>query len=92
MDRVTLVISGYVQGVGFRWYVQQAATTLRLAGDVRNRRDGAVVVQAEGPREALERLVELSRQGPAAAAEVAVDARWSEGPARFAGFHIGRSS
>ena len=92
MERVTLVISGFVQGVGFRWHVQRAATALGLAGEVRNRHDGAVVAEAEGPREALERLVELSRQGPAAAADVAVDARWSEGPARITGFHIGRYS
>ena len=92
MDQLTLVITGYVQGVGFRWYVQRAAAALGLAGEVRNRHDGAVVVEAEGAREALERLVELSRQGPPAAAEVSVDARWSEGPARYADFHVGRSS
>jgi len=92
MDQVTLVITGYVQGVGFRWYVQQAATALGLSGEVRNRSDGAVVVQAEGPREALEKLVEVSREGPPAAAEISVDARWAQGPARFAGFHVGRTS
>ena len=92
MDQVTLVITGYVQGVGFRWYVQREATALGLAGEVCNRHDGAVVVEAQGPREALEQLVERVRLGPAAAADVAVDARWSEGPARFAGFRIGHSS
>jgi acylphosphatase len=92
MDQVTLVITGTVQGVGFRWYVLRVATGLGLCGEVRNRHGGAVVVQAEGPREALERLVELVRQGPPAAADVAVDARWSEGPARFAGFQVGHSS
>jgi len=92
MDHVTLVITGYVQGVGFRWYVQREATALGLAGDVSNRRDGAVVVRAEGPRAALEQLVERAREGPPGAADVAVDARWSEGPARFADFHIARSA
>jgi acylphosphatase len=92
MERLALVITGEVQGVGFRWYVQREATALGLAGDVRNRPDGAVVVRAEGPRAALERLVERAREGPPAAADVAVDARWSEGPARFTGFHVARSS
>jgi acylphosphatase len=92
MDQLTLVITGYVQGVGFRWYVQRQATALGLAGDVRNRRDGAVVVRAEGRRAALERLVERAREGPPPAADVVVDARWSEGPTRFAGFDIAHSA
>ena len=41
--RVRLVISGRVQGVGFRWFVREAARRHRLAGWVRNRSDGNVV-------------------------------------------------
>ena len=92
MDRVLLVITGEVQGVGFRWYVQRAATSLGLSGEVRNRSDGAVVVEAEGARDPLERLVTLAREGPVAAIVTAVDVRWSEGSARHHGFHIARSS
>ncbi len=92
MDRVVLVITGSVQGVGFRWYVLQAARALGLTGEVRNRSDGAVVVEAEGARDALERLMEIAREGPAMAIVGQVEASWSEGPARFREFRIGRSS
>ena len=92
MDRILLVITGQVQGVGFRWYVQRAATALGLSGEVRNRSDGAVVVEAEGSRDALERLVEATRQGTVASIVTAVDLRWSKGPVRHHGFHIARST
>ncbi len=92
MDRAVFVITGCVQGVGFRWYVLQAATALGLTGEVRNRIDGAVVVEAEGTREALERLLETAREGPVMALVRQVDASWTEGDARFRDFHIGRTS
>jgi acylphosphatase len=92
MDRALLVITGCVQGVGFRWYVLQAAKALGLTGEVRNRADGAVVVEAEGAHEALERLLETTREGPAMAMVGQVDVSWSEGAPRFRDFHIGRTS
>lgn len=92
MDRVIVVITGSVQGVGFRWYVQRAATALGLTGEVRNRPDGAVRIEAEGAREALERLVETARHGPLSSEVGQVDVTWSEGPTRFRDFHIGRTS
>jgi acylphosphatase len=92
MDRVIVVINGCVQGVGFRWYVQRAATTLGLAGEVRNRTDGSVQIEAEGAREALERLVDTARHGPSSADVGQVDVTWSEGPARFHDFHVGRTT
>jgi acylphosphatase len=92
MDRVVLVITGSVQGVGFRWYVLQAARALGLTGEVRNRTDGAVVVEAEGAHDSLEKLLEAAREGPAMATVLKVDAIWSEGTVRFPDFRIGRSS
>ena len=92
MDRVVVVITGCVQGVGFRWYVQRAGTALGLAGEVRNRADGAVLIEAEGARAVLERLVERARRGPVSAEVGQVELTWSEGPARFRDFHIGRTT
>jgi acylphosphatase len=91
MDRAVFVVTGCVQGVGFRWYVLQAARALGLTGEVRNRADGAVVVEAEGAREALERLLETAREGPVMAVVRQVDVSWSEGAAQFRDFRIGHT-
>jgi acylphosphatase len=88
MDRLHLVVRGHVQGVGFRWFVTREAELLGLAGAVWNRRDGAVELDAEGPRERLETLRDSVRAGPRAARVTSVDETWSEGPARYVDFQI----
>jgi acylphosphatase len=57
-------VSGRVQGVGFRWYVRQAADRLGLAGWVRNHPDGSVEIAAEGSVGAQEQLLSAARRGP----------------------------
>jgi acylphosphatase len=60
------VVSGMVQGVGFRWFVARHARALGLGGYARNLPDGRVeVVACGGAAEALVRLEELLRAGPA---------------------------
>ena len=88
MLRVHLVIHGRVQGVGFRYFVVRRAAELGLAGWVRNRADGAVEVEAEGGRDALETLVEAARRGPQGARVLAVDESWAEGAAAHRGFGV----
>jgi acylphosphatase len=92
MQRLHLIVTGEVQGVGFRWHVQRAARALGLCGEVRNRTDGAVTIEAEGDRAALVRLAEVAREGPSGASVSDVAARWGEGPARYADFVIGPAS
>jgi acylphosphatase len=62
--RFTAVVRGRVQGVGFRWSTQRIARGLGLVGTVRNLRDGAVEVIAEGPRVELAGLREWLATGP----------------------------
>ncbi len=57
-------VTGRVQGVGFRYFVQRRATALNLAGHVRNLSDGSVRVYAAGPAALLNKLEALLRQGP----------------------------
>jgi acylphosphatase len=90
--RLALVVHGRVQGVGFRWYVQREAAELGVAGEVRNRSDGAVEVDAEGKRPLLEQFEQRVRHGPPGARVTEVEVLWSEGPARHRDFRIGRSS
>ncbi len=61
------VVRGRVQGVGFRWFVEREASTLGVAGWVRNNFDGSVEVLAMGTREQLAALRARLREGPRAA-------------------------
>ena len=58
------LVSGRVQGVGFRWFVQDAAIREGLTGWVRNLADGRVEALVEGPSEAVGRLEAVVREGP----------------------------
>jgi acylphosphatase len=75
-DRETrrYLVSGRVQGVGFRWFVEREAAQLGITGWVRNRDNGSVEVMATGTREQLNALHGRLREGPRAARvdEVAV--------------------
>jgi acylphosphatase len=88
MHRVHLVVHGRVQGVGFRAFVIRHARSLAVGGEVSNLPDGAVEIMAEGPAEALSRLVDEVRRGPVAARVAGVDVSWSEGDGRYRGFEI----
>jgi acylphosphatase len=48
------IVTGRVQGVGYRWWAVSTARRLRLRGWVRNRRDGSVEIQAIGPKPQIE--------------------------------------
>ncbi len=65
--RYRVVVTGTVQGVWFRESCRNEAERLGLAGWVRNRYDGAVEVEAEGPEDAVAQLVTWCRVGPPAA-------------------------
>ncbi len=58
------LISGRVQGVGYRFFVQEAAAREGLGGLVRNMEDGRVEVQAEGDQTGLDRFERALHQGP----------------------------
>ena len=65
LGRLVAVVRGYVQGVGFRWFVQREAARLGLEGWVANQADGSVEVVAEGPEDVLGQLVLVLWEGPA---------------------------
>ena len=62
--RVQVVISGRVQGVGFRASCQRQAVTLGLTGWVRNRWDGAVEALFEGEAAMVDAMVRWCHDGP----------------------------
>ena len=59
-----ILVNGWVQGVGFRYFVQSRAMMLGIKGYVRNLRNGQVEVIAEGPKSDLETFVHYLRRGP----------------------------
>ena len=62
--RARIVISGRVQGVGYRAFGEEAAQRCGVRGGVRNLRDGRVEVEAEGERGAVDDLLVCLRKGP----------------------------
>lgn len=62
--RAHVLVSGRVQGVGFRFYTREEARRFRLCGFVRNLPDGRVEAIFEGEDDAVEALVTWCRSGP----------------------------
>ncbi len=86
--RLTARVSGLVQGVSFRWFVQRRANELGVVGYVKNEPDGSVSFVAEGPREALERLLDFTRSGPSSAMVENVETQWGTPTGEFHRFEI----
>ncbi len=63
-----LIVTGRVQGVGFRQFVAATARELGITGWVRNRADGSVEAVVAGTTEAVQTMLERTRRGPAFAA------------------------
>ncbi len=82
------VISGRVQGVGFRWFAQEAAAREGVSGWVRNLPDGTVEAIVEGESESVVRVERALRSGPRGAhvESVSVDTQLPTGMHR--GFSI----
>jgi acylphosphatase len=86
--RLSLTISGRVQGVGFRASAYDEAHSLGLAGWVRNRPGGEVEIVAEGKRENLEMLFAWAHSGPPGARVIHVQEEWASATGEFADFRI----
>lgn len=85
--RRTVLFSGYVQGVGFRWTAEAVAGRHKVAGYVRNLRDGRVELVAEGAPDELDRFITALHERMR---EYIQDVNASDAPAtgEFSGFGI----
>jgi len=82
---VILTIHGHVQGVGFRYFVNQKAQQFGISGFVKNQPNGNVYIEAEGEPEYLELFIKGCKQGPSHAWVAKVDIQYT--PAQdFIGF------
>jgi acylphosphatase len=86
--RAHILVSGRVQGVGYRAFAARVATQRKLGGGVRNLDDGRVELDVEGPRETIEALLAELGIGPSAARVKAVTVEWNPGTERFTEFQI----
>jgi acylphosphatase len=85
---MTALVSGRVQGVGFRYWVRQEAESLGLAGSAGNLADGRVEVIADGPREACEVLLAELRSSATPGSVEDVSVSWSEVDLSASGFRV----
>lgn len=79
-------VTGRVQGVGYRRFVQRHAARLGLTGYAANLEDGDVEVVAEGPAEALDELEAVLRRGPTMARVATLRTEPLEGEPQYEGF------
>jgi acylphosphatase len=64
MKTAHVVISGFVQGIGFRHFVRQNAQKLGLKGWVRNIPGGNVEAVFQGSKDAIDEMILLCQKGP----------------------------
>jgi len=86
--RVEVVVQGFVQGVGYRFFVIKKAKDYNLNGYVQNLLDGNVLIVAEGEKELLHELINNLKIGPIGAHVTSVDVKWFEEDLGFKNFSI----
>jgi acylphosphatase len=86
--RLTIRVSGKVQGVWFRARTREEVEKLSLTGSVWNNPDGSVGIVAEGEAELLQKLLSWCRRGPSMARVTDLSFDWQEYRGEFDGFKI----
>lgn len=66
MKTIHIIVTGRVQGVGFRYFTVRGANNLGLCGWVKNLPDGGVEAVIQGQNESIEQMIELLQEGPRA--------------------------
>lgn len=88
MTELYAIVTGTVQGVRFRDFVQVSATTLGLTGFVRNNTDGTVTVVAHGLPDELKSFVEYLHEGSLQAKVEGVSVEWRTARATYDDFSV----
>jgi len=88
MQAMHVHISGFVQGVGFRYFAMRKAIALNLTGWVRNCVTGEVEVFAEGERNVLEKFLANLKDGPGNARVLDTKTKWEEASKKYDSFEI----
>jgi acylphosphatase len=86
--RAHIIISGRVQGVFFRFTMEDVAIGFNVTGWAKNRPNGKVEAILEGNKENVEKVIEWSHQGPSGAVVTNVEVNWEEYTGEFKDFSI----
>ena len=86
--RIQLVVRGRVQGVYFRASARREARQLGLTGWVKNRKDGAVELLAEGEEDQVKDFLAWAQHGPSTARVDKVETRWRSYTGEYPKFRI----
>ncbi len=87
MKCIHYIVSGRVQGVGFRFYTQKKANELNIIGTVQNLANGDVEVFASGERDAMDTFTKWLHTGPESAAVTQLIYK-GQSPVSYADFSI----
>lgn len=102
MKTAHIFISGFVQGVGFRYFIKKNARDLGLNGWVRNAPDGKVEaifqcfafdktqgkISDQEVKEKIEKMISICKKGPFLAEVENIDVQWEDSENKFEGFEI----
>ena len=88
LQRAEIVVTGLVQGVGFRYFVIRNAQQLGLKGYVKNLYDGSVLTVTEGEKGLIEELFKKLKIGPRAAHVSNARIEWGEFKNEFSTFEV----
>jgi acylphosphatase len=89
-ERLQVLFSGHVQGIGFRYTVKQTALGFEVTGWVKNLADGRVELLVEGEREELEAFQAAIPEAGLRRFIREIQSEWSNGTGEFRGFEIAR--
>ncbi len=89
MERVTVLYTGRVQGVGFRATVRHLSRGYDVTGTVRNLPDGRVELVAEGVKAELRAFLDGIASSELSSCIATRPETWSKGSGAFRGFGIG---
>jgi len=81
-------VSGFVQGVFFRYETKRRALQHGVTGWVRNLRDGRVEAVFEGEKEAVDAMIAFCRRGPSGAIVKHVEVFWEKPTGKFESFYV----
>ena len=83
-----MFISGFVQGVGFRYFVKDNARKLGITGWTRNTTNNRVEVMLQGNKQNIKQLITLCHKGPFLAEVKEITVEWEETTEQYENFSI----